>query len=127
MEGVAYGTGLILNIMEREGVSIEELVVCGGPTKSDLWMQIHADVTGRRVTIPQEQQAVVLGCAILATVGAGIYPSIQEAAAQMVKISKVIEPDMARHETYQFYIDQYVKTYESLKDESRKTVQRLEK
>ncbi len=126
MEGVAYGSGVILDRMEREGVAINELVACGGPTRSDLWMQIHADVTGKQVTIPEEQQAVALGCAILATVGAGIYDSIVEAAGQMVKINKVIEPDMTNHAEYRFYVDQYVKTYESLKDESKKTVQRLE-
>lgn len=126
MEGVAYGTSVILRRMEQEGVSINELIICGGPSKSDLWMQIHADATGKQVTIPQEQQSVVLGSAILATVGAGIYPSIPEAANQMVKIEKVIEPDMNRHAEYQFYVDQYINTYEALKDESRKTVRRLE-
>ena len=90
-------------------------------------MQIHADVTGKPITIPEEQQAVSLGCAILTTVGAGIYGSIQEAADQMVKISKVVEPDMTKHEEYQFYVDQYVKTYENLKEASKKTVQYLEK
>ena len=126
MEGIAYGTGVILGRMEREGVSIKELVTCGGATKSDLWMQIHADVTGKTITIPEEQQAAVLGSAILAAVGAGIYDSIEEAASQMVRVEKIIEPDMAKHEEYQFYVEQYVKTYESLKDESKEIVQRLE-
>lgn len=126
MEGVAYGTGVILNRMEQEGVSINELVICGGTTKSDLWMHIHADVTGKTITITEEQQATVLGCAILAAVGAGIYDSIEEAADQMVRIKKIVEPDLARHEEYQFYVDQYIKTYERLKDESKKVVQQLE-
>lgn len=126
MEGVAYGTGVILKRMEQEGVSINELVICGGATKSDLWMHIHADVTGKTITIPEEQQATVLGCAILAAVGAGIYDSIEEAADQMVRIKKIVEPDMSRHEEYQFYVDQYITTYERLKDESKRIVQRLE-
>jgi FGGY-family pentulose kinase len=127
MEAVAYGTGVILNRMESQKVSVNELVACGGATQSDLWMQIHADVTGKTIIIPKEQQAVSLGCAILATVGAGIYGSIQEAADQMVKISKVIEPEMTKHAEYQFYVEQYVKTYENLKEESKKTVRHLEK
>lgn len=126
MEGVAYGTGVILQRMEQEGVSIDEVVACGGATKSDLWMQIHADVTGKPITIPREQQAAALGSAILAAVGAGIYPSIEEAASQMVQIEKTVEPDMSRHDAYQFFVEQYIHTYEALKDESRKTVQRLE-
>jgi len=126
MEGVACGTAVILQKMEQKGVSITELVVCGGTTKSDLWMHIHADVTGKPITITEEQQATVLGGAILAAVGAGLYDSIEEAAQQMVRVKQIVEPDMEQHAAYQFYVDQYVKTYEVLKDESRKTVQRLE-
>ncbi|PIE34785.1 xylulose kinase [candidate division KSB3 bacterium] len=126
MEGVAYGTAVILQKMEQEGVSIDELVVCGGATKSDLWMQIHADVTGKTITITEEQQATVLGCAVLAAAGAGLYSSIEDAARHMVQVKKIIEPDMDAHKKYQFYVDQYIKTYEALKDESRKTVQQLE-
>ena len=125
LEGVAYGTKVILDRMTQERVAIDELVVCGGATKSDLWMQIHADVTGRPITIPEEQQATVLGCAILAAVGAGIYGSIPEAAGRMVKIKKVIDPDMANHAEYRFYVEQYVKTYESLQETSRQMVRRL--
>ncbi|MCP4403266.1 MAG: xylulose kinase, partial [bacterium] len=54
MEGVAYGTAVILRRMEQEGVSINELIVCGGATKSALWMHIHADVTGKTIAIPEE-------------------------------------------------------------------------
>ena len=127
MEGVAYGTAVILRRMEREGVTLAELAACGGATQSAVWMQIHADVTGKTITIPKEQQAVSLGCAILATVGAGIYGSIREAADQMVAVSKVIEPDLRKSAEYQFYIEQYIQTYERLQEESRKTVNHLEK
>ena len=126
MEAVAYGTAIILERMESQGVTIDELVACGGATQSEVWMQIHADVTGKKITIPTEQQAVSLGGAVLATVGAGIYASIREAADQMVKIDRVIEPDMDKYEEYKFYVEQYVATYEALKDESKKTVQYLE-
>jgi FGGY-family pentulose kinase len=126
LEGIVYGTKIILDRMEAEDVSIDELVMCGGPTKSDLWMQIHADVTGKVIKIPEEQQAPVLGCAILAAVAAGMYNSIEQAASQMVRIKKIIEPDMGAHSAYQFYVDQYRKTYTCLKDESREMVQHLE-
>lgn len=125
LEGVAYGTRVVLDRMVQERVAIQELVVCGGATKSDLWMQIHADVTGRPVAIPEEQQATVLGSAILAAVGAGIYGSIPEAADRMVRIKNRVEPDMARHAEYGFYVEQYARTYERLKDESQRLVRRL--
>jgi FGGY-family pentulose kinase len=126
MEGVAYGTRVILDRMEQAGVTVDELVVCGGATRSALWMRILADVTGKPIAIPLEQQAAVLGCAILATVGAGIYGSIAEAASRMVTVGKTLEPDATRCADYQFAVEQYVQTYESLKDASRAAVRRLE-
>jgi ribulokinase len=125
MEGVVYGTAVILNRMEQGGVHIDEIITCGGAAQSDLWMQIHADVTGKKITIPAEQQAVSLGAAIAATVGAGIYDDLQQAADHMVTIEKVIEPIAEHHEVYKEYVHQYEATYEHLKDDSKRLVSTL--
>lgn len=125
LESVAYGTAVILQTMEEGGVYIDEIIACGGATQSPLWMQIHADVTGKRITIPEEQQAVSLGSAVAAAVGAGFYEDLCSAADKMVRISKVIEPNMAEHEKYQLFVSQYRKTYEHLKDDSQELVEAL--
>ncbi len=126
MEGVVYGTQVILQKMEEGGVYIDEIITCGGATQSDLWMQIHADVTGKPFTIPEEQQAVSLGSAIAAAVGAGIYPDLQAGADAMVRIAKIVKPDPANTEKYREYVRQYEATYENLKDESARLVKSLE-
>jgi FGGY-family pentulose kinase len=123
LEGVAYGTEIILRKMKEEGVRIESLVACGGATQSPLWMQIHADVSGRRITIPEEQQAVTLGSAIAAAVAAGIHPDIAAAASAMVRVHEVVEPDMQAHARYAQLIGHYTQTYESLKEASRRLVE----
>ncbi len=125
MEGVVYGTQIILKKMEEGGVYIDEIITCGGATQSALWMQIHADVTGKRITIPEEQQAVSLGSAIAGTVGAGIYPDLETAADSMVRIKRVIEPDLRNTAIYEEYVRQYEATYEHLKDDSRRLVESL--
>jgi len=122
LEGVAYGTAVILNNFEENGITIQEIVACGGATQSDLWIQIHADVAGKPIILPEESQAACLGSAILAAVGAGIYDSINEAADSMVRIKKIVEPDLSNHEIYRFLISQYIKTYENLKDISREMI-----
>jgi ribulose kinase len=123
LEGVAYGTEIILRKMKEEGVRIESLVACGGATQSPLWMQIHADVSGRSITIPEEQQAVTLGSAIAAAVAAGIHPDLAAAASAMVRVHEVVEPDMQTHARYAQLIGHYTQTYESLKDASRRLVE----
>ncbi len=123
LEGVAYGTQVIFRRMEEEGVRAERVVACGGATRSELWMQIHADVSGKRITIPEEPQAVTLGSAIAAAVAAGLYPDLPAAAAAMVRTRAVVEPDPAAHSRYAELLPHYTDTYESLKDASRRLVE----
>jgi FGGY-family pentulose kinase len=125
LEGVAYGTEVILRLMAQYGVRIDNVVACGGATQSDLWMQIHADVSGKPITIPEEQQAVTLGSAIAATVAAGIHQDLAGAAEVMVRTRKVVEPDLAAHARYADMVGQYEETYEGLKEASHRLVKSL--
>jgi len=123
LEGVALGTEVILRKMKEEGVRIERIIACGGATQSPLWMQIHADVSGMPITIPEEQQAVTLGSAIAAAVAAGLHPELAAAASAMVRVRTLVEPDPKAHARYAQLVGQYTETYESLKEASRRLVQ----
>lgn len=122
MEGVVYGTRVILSLMEQGGVHIDEIIVCGGAVNSPLWLQIHADVLGKRIVVPEEQQAVCLGSAIAATVAAGIHGTLQEAADAMVRVGRIVEPDRMQTALYEEYVNQYISTYEHLKEDSHRLV-----
>lgn len=123
IEGITYGTGVIIRLMEEQGVAVDEIVACGGATMSDLWMQITADVTGKPITIPEEKQAVSLGCAIAASVAAGIHPSLEAAAGLMVRPKRRIRPDAEATRRYEGYVEQYLATYEHLREDSRRLVE----
>lgn len=125
MESVAYGTDVIIRQMDNADFLVEEIIVCGGATQSDLWMQIHADVTGKPISIPTEQQAVSLGSAITATVVADMYSDIREAANSMVTMAKRVEPIAENTERYREYVHQYDATYHALKDHSKRLVETL--
>jgi FGGY-family pentulose kinase len=114
LEGIAYGSEHVLRIYRSSGYTVKEIVAAGGPTRSRLWMQIHADVSGVPIYLSQTPDAPALGSAILATVAAGLYPDIVTAAGQMSRIADCIEPDPKRHEQYQFYVEQYIATYPRL-------------
>jgi len=83
VQAIAYGTRHIIEEMNRHGYRIRAIHACGGGTKNPLWLQEHADITGCEIILPRESEAVLLGSAILAAVGAGKYPSILEAAISM--------------------------------------------
>jgi FGGY-family pentulose kinase len=125
LEGVAYGTEVIMQRMRQNGVRVDTLIACGGATQSDLWMQIHADVSGMPITIPEEQQAVTLGSGIAAAVAAGMHPSLTAAADAMVRTARVVEPNAAAHARYDGMVGQYEATYEGLKEASHRLVKSI--
>lgn len=122
LEGIAYGTEHILRTFRQNGFVVEEMVAAGGPTKSALWMQIHADVSNVPITLTEVPDGAALGSAILGAVVAGLFPDVQTAADQMVHSRARIEPDPAMHETYRFYVDQYIATYPPLQALIQETV-----
>lgn len=125
MEAAAYGARIILDLMEKGGVSFEEIVACGGATKSAIWMQIISDVTGKPILVTEEPQAACLGSGIAAAVAAGSYPDLPTAAGRMVRTALTYSPVSERTEMYGEYVRQYAATYELLKDESSRLVDRL--
>jgi FGGY-family pentulose kinase len=83
IQAIAYGTRHIIEEMNKHGYRIRRIHACGGGTKNQLWLQEHADITGCEIVLPKESEAVILGSAILAAVGAGKYGSILEASIKM--------------------------------------------
>jgi xylulokinase len=75
--------------------------VMGGGSRSALWRQMIADVTGKPVRRSRTSEATALGAGILAAAGVGLFPGAREAAANMTGLEVGVElPDPARHETY---------------------------
>lgn len=116
IEGICYGTEDIFRTMRGHDFEPRVNVVSGGPANSELWMQMHADVSNVPIAFTKVSEGPVLGAAMLAAVGADIYPDIQTAADNMVHTERTIEPDKSRHEEYQFYMDRYTETYPQLKE-----------
>ncbi|MCL4298230.1 MAG: xylulose kinase [Anaerolineae bacterium] len=116
IEGIAYGTEHILRTFRQNGYVVEEMVAAGGPTKSPLWMQIHADVSNVPITLTRVPDGPALGSAILGAVAAGLYPDVQTAADKMVQVLSRIEPNPEVHQAYQFYVEQYINTYPPLQE-----------
>jgi FGGY-family pentulose kinase len=111
MEGVAYGTEFIFQTFREANYDVSEIYACGGATRSRLWMQIHSDVSGLPIQIPEVQDAPLLGSAILAAVASELYPSIDSAAGSMVRFPTRIYPNAENHAAYKFFVNQYIATY----------------
>lgn len=100
IQGVAYGTRHILEEMHRKGYAISTLHVCGGGTKNPVFLREHADITGCRLILPKEPEAVLLGAAVLGAVASGKYPSVLDAMNAMNVAGHIIEPTRGRTADY---------------------------
>lgn len=100
MEGCACSIEDLLSVMRELGARPSEIRVTGSQARSRLWNQIKADVTGLRVLVSLVIEGEVLGAAIIAAYGAGLYPDLKSASSAMINFKEVILP---RDETRPVY------------------------
>ncbi len=100
VQAVAHGTRHIIEVMNRSGYRIDTLVACGGGVKNPVFLREHADITGCRIVLPKEPEAVLLGSAILGATASGEHGSIEEAMGAMTAAGQVIEPSRGKIAEY---------------------------
>jgi len=102
LEGIAYEQRLVGDgMMSALGQRFSEYVVMGGGSRSDLWLQIIADVTGVPVVRSTTTEATCLGAAILAAAAVGWYSDIQAAADAMTSTAERFTPDPTTQAIYE--------------------------
>jgi len=116
MEGVAFAMRDCLDLFLELGVNPGKIVVSGGGAKSALWRQIQADVYEREVLTVNTREEAATGAAILAGVGVGIYPSLPEACARLIKPESSTTPRRENAARYAELHETYRSLYASLRD-----------
>lgn len=115
LEGVAYALAQILALAESCGEVADTLRVCGGAARNAVWNQIKADVTGKIVCPMQAPEAGVVGAAMLAGIGVGLFASYSAAAQAMARLSPIaFTPDEDRHQQYAPFLALYQDLYPKL-------------
>lgn len=123
LEGIGYEQRLASEGIEAAiGQPIDEYVVLGGGSRSALWCQIVADITGKRVTRSANPEATCLGAGILAAAAAGWYPDVPTAAAAMTSMGASYLPDAT---TQAIYDQLYREVYRGLYPAMRTSLARL--
>jgi xylulokinase len=94
LEGIACS---VRELGEDMGWNLQGKIVrtVGGGARSDLWMQIHADILNCTIQRLDHDQSGVVGGAIMAAVGAGLFPSCESAISQCVRFAKTFTPKNA--------------------------------
>ena len=92
---IALGTRHVLDALDARGWRTSHVHLAGGHAASPLLRRLYADATRRSVVLPQEQDSVLLGTAIVAATAAGLHPGMAEAGAAMGRTGETIAPDVA--------------------------------
>jgi xylulokinase len=115
MEGVAFSLRDTFEIFKELKVPVETVRLGGGGARSAVWRQIQADVYGHAVEILTAEEGAAYGAAILAGVGAGAWPSVDDASARVVSVASRVKPDVAAVELLNRQYAAYKALYPALR------------
>lgn len=117
MEGVAFGLNDSFRIFRELNVPLQEVRAAGGGAKSDVWLQIQADVTGLPHSRLNVDEGPAYGAAILAGVATGRFESVPTATDAFIHPTSVVEPNPEHKPAYEAAYGLYRSLYTDLKAE----------
>ena len=100
MEGVCFQIKWMMEYFKSKPSPEEGLRLAGGATKSAVWCQILADITGLPVRVPELADLSCVGAAVLAAAGSGLFGSLDEACRCFSVSGSVVYPDPERVKIY---------------------------
>lgn len=112
LEGICFELKLNMENMEAAGIPIHKLKCIGGAAKSDVYLQLKADILGKPVMKQTVEEAGCMGAALLAGMGVGVISDVKEALPRFVKSEKTFIPDVNRHQQYLASYEKYKCVYE---------------
>lgn len=121
LEGVAFGLKDGLKLIQNAGLErITQVRASGGGTKGALWRQILASVLESKLVTVNTAEGAAFGAALLAGVGAGVWPDVRSACRETIKITGQTLPDAKDAKRYQQTYSLYRELYPALKDSFQK-------
>lgn len=115
MEGVTYEMMINVERLERFGITPTKLYATGGGARSDVWLQIKADILDRPITALSAKEEGACGTCMLAGVAVGAYRDLLEAKAAFVRERATYSPDTKQAEAYKPYYGAYRKLYDAVR------------
>jgi len=107
LEGITFYLRECVESLPATGIEIGEFRAVGGGSKSDVWIQMSADILGRPFVRPRITEAGALGAAIIAGTGSGLFSSFAGGVEAMVHMERTFEPDPQRQARYEPWFELY--------------------
>jgi xylulokinase len=115
LEGVAFSLQDTFTIFRDMKLPVNSIRLGGGGARSQLWRQIQADVYGQEVERVEAEEGAAYGAAILAGVGAQIWPSVEAACDAVIKVRDRVLPDPTSASAMSASYARYRRVYPALK------------
>ena len=115
LEGVTFSLKDTFTIFEEMNVPVKSIRLGGGGAKSKLWRQIQADIYGHEVEIVEAEEGAAYGAALLAGVGAKIWPSVDAACKAVVRVADRVRPNPANAPVMNTSYKAYRRLYPAMK------------
>ena len=120
IEGITFYLRECIETLPQVGIEISDYCAVGGGSKSDMWLQMTADILDRPFVRPAVSESGILGAAIVAGAGCGVFPSLEAGVEVMVKLDRTFEPDQRTHNLYEDRFEKYKQLWPLMSDTLRK-------
>jgi xylulokinase len=116
LEGVAFSLRDTFTLFREMNVPVTSIRLGGGGARSPLWRQIQANVYGQVVEIVEAEEGAAYGAALLAGVGAGVWPTVDAACAATVRVASRVNPQPAAVATLNDSYTAFRRVYQATKE-----------
>jgi xylulokinase len=125
-EGITFGMRDSLEIFRELKVPIRQVVATGGGAINPFWRQLQADIYGEEVVTVNSAEGPAYGAAILAMVGAGLYPSISSACSRLIRVVTRTSPQKKSVQRYNDWYEEFRKLYLALKNNFKSIYKKID-
>jgi xylulokinase len=115
LEGVTFSLRDSLEILRELDVPVDHVRASGGGARSALWRQLQADIFGTTVSTVNALEGPAFGAALLAGVGAEVFPSVEAACAATIAEQATMSPRAQSSASYGRLYSVYRGLYGALK------------
>lgn len=116
LEGITFDLRKNMEKIEETGINIDTIRAIGGGAKSEKWLQLKADITGKIIQKLNIDEAGCLASAVLAGYAIGKYNNIKETINDFVKVEKEFKPDPDKFNGYSEKYGQFLDIFKNIKD-----------
>ncbi len=111
LEGITFSLRESIDILRATGKTVNEVISIGGGARSDIWLQMQADIFRADVIKLESEQGPALGAAMLAAYGAGWFDSLQACAQEFIRPARRFSPRPETADQYDLLYALYKEVY----------------